>query len=101
MWPCRYRSRPLSPPVQDFRIQWRRNFLEVFMTRRFVLILSLALFIPAIAVTGAPRVLAVRCTALITVASRPPLRDASIVITDGTITAVGAGLAVPAGAEVL
>jgi imidazolonepropionase-like amidohydrolase len=71
------------------------------MPRRFAILLSFALFVPAIGVTGAPRVLAVRCSSLITDAARPPLRDATIVITDGKITAVGAGLAVPAAAEVL
>ena len=71
------------------------------MTRRFTLLLSIALLVSPLGSSAAPRLLAVRCSTLIADSARPPLRDATVIITDGTITAVGAGLAIPPGAEVL
>jgi imidazolonepropionase-like amidohydrolase len=43
----------------------------------------------------------VRCGTLITDASRPPVRNATLVVTDGRITAVGTTVAAPPGAEAL
>jgi imidazolonepropionase-like amidohydrolase len=71
------------------------------MTQRLVALLSVALLVPPVAASGAPHVLAVRCGTLIADAARPPLHDATIIITDGIITGVGAGLAIPPGAEEL
>jgi imidazolonepropionase-like amidohydrolase len=71
------------------------------MKRRLIALLFVALLVPPMAASGAPHVLAVRCGTLIADAARPPLRDATIIITDGTITGVGAGLAIPPGAEEL
>src|SRR5712691_10133008 len=68
------------------------------MMRRLIALCFVALGPPTVA-SGAPHLLAVRCGTLIADAARPPLRDATIIITDGTITAVGAGLAIPPGAE--
>lgn len=47
----------------------------------------------------APKVVYVRCGKLIYDAEKPPLAPAAVVITDGKITAVGADLPVPDGAE--
>jgi imidazolonepropionase-like amidohydrolase len=60
-------------------------------------------FVVALATTAsaAPRVLVVRCGTLITDASRPPVRNATLVVTDGRITAVGTTVAAPPGAEAL
>ena len=71
------------------------------MTQRLVALLSVALLVPPVAASGAPHVLAVRCGTLIVDTARPPLHDATIIITDGIITGVGAGLAIPPGAEEL
>jgi len=48
---------------------------------------------------AAPKVVYVRCGKLIYDAEKPPLAPAGVVITDGKITAVGADLPVPDGAE--
>lgn len=69
------------------------------MTRRVFVLLSTALLVVP-AAGAAPRVLVVRCGALIADAAQPPIRDATIVITDGRITAVGAA-PTPSGAEEL
>jgi imidazolonepropionase-like amidohydrolase len=71
------------------------------MKRCAIALVSGVLLVLPIALSGAPRVLAVRCGTLIADAARPPLRDATIVITDGTITAVGTGVAIPPGADEL
>jgi imidazolonepropionase-like amidohydrolase len=47
----------------------------------------------------APKVVYVRCGKLIFDAEKPPLSPAAVVITDGKVTAVGADLPVPEGAE--
>jgi imidazolonepropionase-like amidohydrolase len=46
-----------------------------------------------------PKVVYVRCGKLIYDAEKPPLAPASVVITDGKVTAVGADLPLPDGAE--
>ncbi len=55
----------------------------------------------ASAVMAAPKVVYVKCGKLIFDAEKPPLVNAVVIITDGNVTAVGAGLAVPEGAEVV
>jgi imidazolonepropionase-like amidohydrolase len=50
---------------------------------------------------AAPQVLYVRCGTLIADAEQPPLRGADVIITDGKITAVGADLPIPPGAQTL
>jgi imidazolonepropionase-like amidohydrolase len=52
----------------------------------------------AMAVIAAPKVVFVRCGKLIFDAEKPPMTNADVIITDGKITAVGTGLAVPEGA---
>lgn len=71
------------------------------MTRRLITLLAVALVVRPIAAPGAPHVLAIRCGATLADASRPALRDATIIIADGTITEVGTGPAIPAGAAQL
>ena len=71
------------------------------MKRRLVALLFVALLVPSLAPSAAPHVLVVRCGTLITDAARAPLRDATIIVTDRMITGVGAGLAIPSGAEEL
>ena len=53
----------------------------------------------ACAVMAAPKVVYVKCGKLIFDAEKPPITNAAVIITDGKVTAVGAGLAVPEGAE--
>jgi imidazolonepropionase-like amidohydrolase len=48
---------------------------------------------------AAPKVVYVRCGKLIYDAQKPPLSPAAVVITDGKITAVGADVPLPEGAE--
>ena len=69
------------------------------MTRRSITLLSVACLAQLTPALAAPRVLVVRCGTLIADAARPPVRDATIVITDGAITAVGTRVALPPGAE--
>ena len=71
------------------------------MKRYLTVLLAVALLFRPGAAAAAPHVLVVRCGTLIADAARPPLRDATIVITDGKITGVGTGLAMPSGAEEL
>ena len=71
------------------------------MKRRLAGLLFVALLVPPLAPLAAPHVLVVRCGTLITDAARAPLRDATIIVTDKIITGVGAGLAIPPGAEEL
>ena len=52
----------------------------------------------AVAAIAAPQIVYVRCGKLIFDAEKPPMTNADVIITDGKITAVGAGLAVPEGA---
>ena len=65
------------------------------------LIVGIAALLGAIAVlaAAAPKVVYVRCGRLIYDAEKAPLAPADVVITDGKITAVGADLPVPQGAE--
>jgi imidazolonepropionase-like amidohydrolase len=70
------------------------------MKRRLAGLLFVAFLVP-LAPLAAPHVLVVRCGTLITDAARAPLRDATIIVTDKIITGVGAGLAIPPGAEEL
>jgi imidazolonepropionase-like amidohydrolase len=65
---------------------------------RFVLALWLAT-ISATCAAAASNLVYVRCGKLIFDAERPPLTNAAVVIAEGKITAVGAELAAPAGAE--
>ncbi|HUC76813.1 MAG TPA: amidohydrolase family protein, partial [Vicinamibacterales bacterium] len=69
------------------------------MTRRSITLLSVACLAQLTPALAAPRVLVVRCGTLMADAARPPVRDATIVITDGAITAVGTRVALPPGAE--
>ena len=71
------------------------------MIRRVLAFVPLALLAVAAAASAAPHVLVVRCGTLIADAARPPLHDATVVITDGRITAVGPSLAAPPGADLL
>src|SRR6476469_1963960 len=48
-----------------------------------------------------PKIVAVKAGRLLDGLGGPPLRDAVILIQDERITAVGAGLAIPAGAEIV
>jgi imidazolonepropionase-like amidohydrolase len=52
----------------------------------------------SIAAIAAPKVVFVRCGKLIFDAEKAPMTNADVIITDGKITAVGTGLAVPEGA---
>jgi imidazolonepropionase-like amidohydrolase len=65
---------------------------------RLTLLLCAALLAP-LAAPAAPKVVFVRCGKLIYDAEKPPLGNAGIVITDGKVTAVGADVTAPAGAE--
>ncbi len=69
-------------------------------TRRVASIAALV-GVAVVTTAAAPRSLAVRCGTLITDPLRPPIRNATVVITDGKITAIGPGAAVPQGAEEL
>lgn len=60
-----------------------------------------ATLLGVVTLSSAPRVLVVRCGTLIADAARPPIRNASIVITDGKVTDIGPTAAGPAGAEQL
>lgn len=51
-----------------------------------------------IAAWSAPSVVYVRCGKLIYDAEKPPMTNVAVIITDGKVTAIGASLAVPAGA---
>jgi imidazolonepropionase-like amidohydrolase len=64
---------------------------------RVAILASFAL-LGAIAATAAPTVMYVRCGKLIFDAEKPPMTNVAVIITDGKVTAVGAGLAVPDGA---
>ncbi|MFZ0818531.1 MAG: amidohydrolase family protein [Candidatus Acidiferrales bacterium] len=55
----------------------------------------------ACAAMAAPKVVYVKCGKLIFDAEKAPIANADVIITDGKVTAVGAGLAVPDGAEVV
>src|SRR5947209_20277683 len=48
---------------------------------------------------AAPKTLFVRCGKLIFDTEKPPISPAAVIITDGKITAAGANLAAPAGAQ--
>jgi imidazolonepropionase-like amidohydrolase len=64
--------------------------------------LALALLsLAAAAPEPAPRIVAVRAGRLIDGQGGPPIRDAVILIQGDRVTAVGPGLAIPAGAEVI
>ncbi len=52
----------------------------------------------AVVANAAPQIMYVRCGKLIFDAEKPALTNAIVIITDGKITAVGTGLAVPEGA---
>jgi imidazolonepropionase-like amidohydrolase len=68
-----------------------------FLSR--VVVSTVAVVLGAPALLAAPHVVYVRCGTLIFDAEQAPMTNAAVVITDGTITAVGASLPVPAGAE--
>ncbi len=68
--------------------------------KKLLVVLSVLAALPVVTST-APRVLFVRCGTLIADAAKAPVRNAAIVMTDGRITDVGAGLTPPAGAEQL
>jgi imidazolonepropionase-like amidohydrolase len=53
------------------------------------------------AAIAAPKVVYVKCGKLIFDAEKPPIANADVIITDGKVTAVGTGLAVPDVAEVV
>lgn len=63
--------------------------------------LALALLLAAAAPEPAPKIVAVRAGRLIDGQGGPPVRDAVILIQGDRVTAVGPGLAIPAGAEVI
>jgi imidazolonepropionase-like amidohydrolase len=74
------------------------------MKRAFWTLAGLALaFLPlaAAAPEPAPRIVAVRAGRLIDGQGGPPIRDAVILIQGDRVTAVGPGLQIPAGAEVI
>ena len=62
-------------------------------------VLLCAVLALAVSAVSAPRVVFVRCVKLIFDAERAPIANAGVVITDGKITAVGADVKAPAGAE--
>jgi imidazolonepropionase-like amidohydrolase len=65
---------------------------------RLAVVVCVAAF-AACAAMAAPKVLYVKCGKLIFDAEKPPIVNAVVIITDGKVTAVGTGLAVPEGAE--
>jgi imidazolonepropionase-like amidohydrolase len=69
-----------------------------WMRRAVVLCVAM---LAASAAMAAPKVVYVKCGKLIFDAEKAPLVNAAVIITDGKITAVGTGLAVPEGAEVV
>ena len=68
------------------------------MKLTLAMVFSLLVWGPA---GAAPRVLYVRCGMLIYDTQKAPIKGAGIVITDGTVTAMGANLPMPAGSEQL
>ena len=64
-------------------------------------VLVCAVVFVACAAIAAPKVVYVKCGKLIFDAEKPPIVNADVIITNGKVTAVGAGLAVPEGAEVV
>jgi imidazolonepropionase-like amidohydrolase len=58
-----------------------------------------AALLAAMVADSAPRVVFVRCGKLIFDAEKAPIANAGVVITDGKVTAVGANMQAPAGAE--
>ena len=72
------------------------------MRNRIGWAMVLTVFVSSICLAGnAPRTLYVRCGRLIYDAEKAPMEHASVVITDGIVTAVGTDLPVPAGAQQL
>ncbi|HXN64862.1 MAG TPA: amidohydrolase family protein [Candidatus Acidoferrales bacterium] len=65
---------------------------------RTLVLVGLAILTPLSAL-AAPKVVYVRCGKLIFDAEKPPIANAGVVITDGKVTAVGADVTAPAGAE--
>ena len=65
---------------------------------RIFILICLAILAP-LSAAGAPKVVYVRCGKLIFDAEKPPIANAGVVITDGKVTAVGADVTAPAGAE--
>jgi imidazolonepropionase-like amidohydrolase len=74
----------------------------LFMRPRFNALLVAALLVasPAAAAAQAARVVALR-GATVHTAAGPPIANATIVIRDGRIAAVGANVAIPSGAEIV
>ena len=70
------------------------------MKRRLVL-LTVLLLGAAIPTSTAPRLLVVRCGTLIADAAKPPIRNASVVITDGRISDIRTGLTPTPDAQLL
>jgi len=67
--------------------------------RKLMVALACLAWMGAAQAAPAPKIVYVRCGKLIFDAEKPPLAPAAVVITDGKITAVGADLPVPQGAE--
>ncbi len=68
----------------------------------FTMVASVGVWLPAGGDLAAQsRVVAVRAGALIDGTGADPVREAVVVITDGRITAVGSGVAIPRGAELI
>jgi imidazolonepropionase-like amidohydrolase len=64
---------------------------------RLVILAFLAALLP-LAASAAPNIVYVRCGKLIVDAEKPPIANGVVIITEGKVTAVGTGLAVPEGA---
>ena len=62
-------------------------------------VLLCAVLALAVSAVSAPRVVFVKCGKLIFDAEKAPIANAGVVITDGKVTAVGANMQAPAGAE--
>ncbi|HUX67282.1 MAG TPA: amidohydrolase family protein [Terriglobales bacterium] len=71
------------------------------MKTHLLTLAALAALAGAVAAQSTPKVLFVRTGTLIYDTQQPPMAHGDVVITNGTITAVGPGLAPPAGARVL
>jgi imidazolonepropionase-like amidohydrolase len=87
---------PQAAPDTERGIRAREE--SVKLIRPFVWVCLVALLL-ATQSKAAPKVVFVRCGKLIYDTEKPPLTNAGVVITDGKITAVGADVTAPAGAE--